>query len=639
MTLLLTLIIAVTSIQLNQSNHLNSRRENHQFGELFNKRKAKDTYECPEKPSNNLHDLSEGVYYFSSYSNIYACNQNLLRINSYKCALFVYSSRFTSIRSYNSGGGAIYLSTTEDSKIFKQESYIENCIFTNGSDASFNSGGGAIFIGAYKRSYFYFHLISNVFKGNSAPKGGAIYFEAVNGNINSNRFIDNIATDAGSSIYFYFQVSDQNSKSVSVNNNMFEHSSIDSKSLICFYSTCIVLFEFSDNTINITSKSETFHVFSSDILYNNKKNNNFTRNCIFPPLGDDRSILNDRLFNLDLTNSFESFCTTSLPEERPDPTEPIPDVILNNDNCNRNNRCNYSVYEKRNVFVLVSVTYFSNFYQQIENGGAIYILNCGIQCKGASFTNCSSATGGGGAIYIKNVFDVDNNVSLVSNKFIQCSAVFGGALYLYSGSELADVLIKICTFEYNEIMNNNDSELKGGSACFLAIKRGSFAECNLKAGRKSGNIMTISNNFDNNQYYIKKLSNENSLFISNCSFVVNETTKNAIYFINQDGQNELRDCKFNGKLNINSNYIDGDSFSRFSHTIKIIKCKFEYSKNDFIILKYGIIITAIGILAFFIFLHAKKIIFYDSKGNLNENHSIEKHIKLADNVIVNVENI
>lgn len=625
---LLILLITIIKSQVLQSNTVNLLEK-----QISN---PQSTKECPEKPTNFLHDLSEGVYFFSPYENIYGCQQNLLKLNIYKCKLFLYSCRFTSIRANDNGGGAISLTTTEDTSLANSESRIENCIFINCTDRSIMyGGGGAILIKALKRSYFTFHLIGNVFNGNSAENGGAVYFEAVNGNIESNRFIGNSATKSGESIYFRFSISDKESRSVTVKNNYFEHSSEKSKSILCFNSMSRVLFDFVDNTINVTAKSDDFHVFSADVIYGNNADRTFKNNRIFPPLEEDRSILNDRLFTVNLSDSFVDTCTTILPDDSTESTGPLPDVILNNGNCNRDNRCNYSVFEKRNVFVLVEVSYFWHYNQPIENGGAIYLFNCAIQCHGASFQNCSSSIGGGGAIYVKNTFDVDNNVSLVNNKFIQCSAVYGGAIYIYSNSELANVLIKLCSFQSNRIIEYDIGELKGGSACFLTVKEGLLINCFYFAEKSSGSLIKVSNDFDSN---LVKSSSQNHIAFANCNFDLNEVTESVIYFVNQERKVELRNCNFKGKLNDKSSYIDGDSFSMNSQDkIKVISCIFEYNSMIDDMLKFNLLwifmvcITTIGVLTFFIFSLVKT--------KFEKNYSHEKNIEFDEDLVKNNEYI
>ena len=124
----------------------------------YDSKVLKATYECPPKHTKNLHDLSEGVYLFTNYQQIYGCNQNLVHITIYKCLLFVFSCRFTSIHSRTGAGGAINLEITEDSRILDRTSRIENCHFIDCSETS----GGAIYIAAFKLSYFKFIIINNL---------------------------------------------------------------------------------------------------------------------------------------------------------------------------------------------------------------------------------------------------------------------------------------------------------------------------------------------------------------------------------------------------------------------------------------------------------------------------------------------
>ena len=43
--------------------------------------------------------------------------------------------------------------------------------------------------------------------------------------------------------------------------------------------------------------------------------------------------------------------------------------------------------------------------------------------------------GRGGAVYYRNSFEFVNNLTFVDLRFIECKAVCGGAVYIYSSSD------------------------------------------------------------------------------------------------------------------------------------------------------------------------------------------------------------
>lgn len=223
-----------------------------------------------------------------------------------------------------------------------------------------------------------------------------------------------------------------------------------------------------------------------------------------------------------------------------------------------------------------------------EDGGAIYLINCGINCIGVTFNGCVSSIGGGGAIYIKNTFNIENNINLLKNKFDQCKAVYGGAIYLYSASEVADISVRSCNFEYNVNINsylaNTIPDFKGGSAIFVSLKNGLISECTFKVGKNSQSSIKFYNNFDAKLKSYSLLEKTNIVSLSSCNFIVNENSKNAIYYINgKHGSNiEVNDCNFNGKPNKKSNYIEGKLLSEDSPEIKTNNCHYIYENMKYI---------------------------------------------------------
>lgn len=103
----------------------------------FSNFSIKNIDECPPKPTEYLHDLSDEKYGLIDRMNIYGCNLNCKMIMSMNCRLLLYSCSFISLYSERNPG-AIYLSMG-DTKL-GYDSIIDLCNFYNCS----GSNGGCI---------------------------------------------------------------------------------------------------------------------------------------------------------------------------------------------------------------------------------------------------------------------------------------------------------------------------------------------------------------------------------------------------------------------------------------------------------------------------------------------------------------
>ena len=142
-----------------------------------------------------------------------------------------------------------------------------------------------------------------------------------------------------------------------------------------------------------------------------------------------------------------------------------------------NNRCTRDGSNDDTTMINIIRTSFDQFTYK-ESGGAVHITNCGLKCKSATFKNCESSNGGGGAIYVKNKNRLANNVDLTKLTFVQCKSSYGGAMYIYSESEKNKVNIISCTFRSNSLLNSASDGKSGGSALYLTVKEGSIDNCN-----------------------------------------------------------------------------------------------------------------------------------------------------------------
>lgn len=71
------------------------------------------------------------------------------------------------------------------------------------------------------------------------------------------------------------------------------------------------------------------------------------------------------------------------------------------------------------------------------------MINCGSLFEDSTFSECKSEKGGGAIFFQKNL-QRENNLELININFVNCSAVYGGAVYIYS--IMAHVIINKRTF-------------------------------------------------------------------------------------------------------------------------------------------------------------------------------------------------
>ena len=249
--------------------------------------------------------------------------------------------------------------------------------------------------------------------------------------------------------------------------------------------------------------------------------------------------------------------------------------------------------------VFIKRTEFNEYYHE-DNGGAIHMINSGLTCNDASFETCYTTGGGGGGIYIYNEYELTNNITLKNLTFKICSAVFGGAIYIYSISENNPVLIENCKFLDNIVIGTQEtSKLYGGSAVYLTVSKCHIIGSRLKRNKGKGGSMKINTNFDekpkNNNEALRtlshkstlkpfKLNSAHSISITKCSFEMGDDLQSSLIFANvhQPIKTRLRDCSFSGKLAKDSFYIDGQSVGGSKPNFKINGCTFGSElKNRF----------------------------------------------------------
>ena len=107
-----------------------------------------------------------------------------------------------------------------------------------------------------------------------------------------------------------------------------------------------------------------------------------------------------------------------------------------------NNRCQIVVTGNAHEHVVFETSAFNGFKNE-DNGGANCYVNCGVTLNKEKFIQCQSTKAGGGAIFIMNDLDLVNRITLENIEIESCSAVFGGAAYIYASSPNNQVRVTV----------------------------------------------------------------------------------------------------------------------------------------------------------------------------------------------------
>ena len=269
--------------------------------------------------------------------------------------------------------------------------------------------------------------------------------------------------------------------------------------------------------------------------------------------------------------------------------EPVCTVISNNQEITLNRRCDFSDFSGNKTTIKIICSNFTDYIEK-DDGAAIRINNCDFECNKTQFINCSSINGGGGAIYINNsLIDNDHNITLEYLDFIRCKSNYGGAVFIFSPSDLCQVLINSCRFSFNEAYGQkNNIDLFGGSSLYLSAKNSNIINSTFEHGIGKGGTVKIvdTKKLMMLQSRLNVLSEEdeeerNTIHISGCVFDKDEKDDNSLFYVGQNKKNEIDvvDCDFKGNVNDKSRYIDGKLMTKNSPNIRIISCNFEHGLN------------------------------------------------------------
>lgn len=248
------------------------------------------------------------------------------------------------------------------------------------------------------------------------------------------------------------------------------------------------------------------------------------------------------------------------------------------------NDCDFINNDNKLVYINVLSSNFTNYVKKDDDGGAIHLINCGIHCNETVFVDCVSSFGGGGAIYINNTLDMQNKATFIDLMFLRCKASYGGAVFIYTTTDLFDISFTRCKFESNEALkhspsNNEDKYFYGGNAVFLIAKKSDVINCSFVNNKGAGGSIKIYNKYEGNRKIEQLEENENTFSILGCLFE-EANSKGAINFIQDKSGNNLDiiDCQFKGNLKKGFHYIDGKMLNK--EKLRIKSCNFEIYKNN-----------------------------------------------------------
>ncbi|KAK8837937.1 hypothetical protein M9Y10_035879 [Tritrichomonas musculus] len=270
---------------------------------------------------------------------------------------------------------------------------------------------------------------------------------------------------------------------------------------------------------------------------------------------------------------------TSTPTATPEAT---PEDYIIDDNridiCDFTNKkqCNVTNQElDKHILVKVLVANFTG-YKDDDEGGAIHIINGGIRCNNSVFNSCESKKAGG-AIYIHNSFDYSYVLDLENLNFNECSADYGGAVYMHSRSLKSVANVKYCRFNANKALaQKGNGNNYGGSAIYLMILEGNFESNTFTNNKGVGGALKIINNFPEQNLFKKLLGVYGSIIISDCSFEIEKDSDCSLFYLrgNNGVSVELNNCQFTGLLSHGSHYIDGEVITPNSPQLVVKSCKF-----------------------------------------------------------------
>ena len=238
------------------------------------------------------------------------------------------------------------------------------------------------------------------------------------------------------------------------------------------------------------------------------------------------------------------------------------------------------------MYIYVLATNFSNYKKEGKNGGAVHLINCGIHCNDANFIDCVSLSGAGGGMLINSTLDMTNNATFSNVLFLRCKALYGGAVFIYTDSDLFNISFDGCRFESNEALktkpSNSKNEYLFGRSAMLIMSNGFTIYSSSFTHNKGYGSVKIYNSF------MKKSmlqESQNSILIHCCDFDEEENSKGSINYIDEksNANVDIVDCKFKGNIKKGSYYIDGKLINK--EKLHVASCNFKNDINNHVNVK------------------------------------------------------
>lgn len=541
-------------------------------------RKHIQEYQCPAIPTGYF-DFSNGTSRPGYSVSGYACNAVFSSIVSMSSLLVLYNCKFNSITVPYGGPVTLNYYTAGDNEII-----IEKCEFTS----CVGLYAGCMMFRVPNKCHVKINECN--FEGNKASmESGGVDFYGELLTIKNSKFKNNLGKLNGDEVLIHYTgPSNDATDNIVIESNVFIRTEKeDSESSLIFFENTNNKFKFTfnKNKINIDTEGATVYLFNcnGDDKFTVSVSDNFITTSNKENIVGDKFQNNaDANIDFDFDKDFQA--TPSIPEDQITPDSSC-SVITFDDLTPTviNQRCDHDGKNDKTALITVIRSDFTDFKQQ-QSGGALHITNCGVNCKKAQFKKCVSNSGGGGAVYIKNTASLSNNVDLENLKFVECQALFGGAIYAYSASERNAVNIIQCTFTENSLLSGSSSSSEsenGGSAIFLTVKNGKINGCTFTSSKK-GNLIKVTNDYDGglNAVQLDKQNSLQLLLISDCSFHQMKDSESSIFYESsiEIGKLEITRCNFRGELNNGSHYIECRALNEKSFIVK--SCSFENNNKN-----------------------------------------------------------
>lgn len=175
----------------------------------------------------------------------------------------------------------------------------------------------------------------------------------------------------------------------------------------------------------------------------------------------------------------------------------------------------------------------------------------------------------------------ENSIILTGLIFDRCSAIYGGAVYIFANHESVEILILMCKFTHNTVINNDNtgtsSHLIGGSSLFLTEHTANITNCKFLGSKGKNGSVKIFNDFtvfDNEAKQQEKNQKHGSIHITNREF--QDESSSIFYIAGASGiMTVVNSCIFKGTQKKSDRIIDGIMPSKDAPKLFVVSCIFE----------------------------------------------------------------